>query len=175
MTLPVDPPLESPPRKVHLRRGTRNLRRAYRVIFVLILAILVGWIVLDLFHWNELELEQRLINVGFAIAGVIAFVVLRFVELPFARELRLGKLGYVASGEILTVGPPRGRRALVTITYAFTTVAGDKLNGRCTLNRSRAAFAVEPGLKVEVLYDPANPGLNRPRFALEFVEFGDPR
>ena len=36
-------PLEPPPRKASLRRGIRNVRRAYRMIFALVILVFGGW------------------------------------------------------------------------------------------------------------------------------------
>src|SRR5437016_3291586 len=54
MTQPTDPPLEPPPRKAYLRRGIRNLRRAYRTLFALVILVFGGWAVLDGFRWYDL-------------------------------------------------------------------------------------------------------------------------
>lgn len=54
MTSVPDPPLPAPPRKASLRRATRNLRRAYRTIFALVILVFSGWAGLDALRWYEL-------------------------------------------------------------------------------------------------------------------------
>ena len=151
------------------------MRRAYRTLFALIIVVFGGWALLDAFRWGQLSIDQRYLTIGFGVSSMLAFIILRLMERPFARELRLARLGYVAQAQIVTIGPPRGRRQSVTITYTFRTVAGATLEGRCVLPKRVAAVTLEPGQTIEVLYDPARPRVNKPRWWLEYVEFGDPR
>jgi hypothetical protein len=164
-------PLAAPPRKVHLRRSTKNVRRAYRTLFALIILILGGWAAIDLIHGDELSSDQRLLAIGFCVAAVLAFAILRFVEHPYLRELRLARSGYLAQGQIVSVDLSRGRRRRGTLYYTFSTVAGEQFEGRCVLPRRFPLTSLEPGQTIEVLYDPARPMHNKPRLALEHVEF----
>ncbi len=175
MPPPSDPPLDPPPRKAQLRRTIRNMRRAYRSLFALIIVVLGGWTLLDAARWPDLNVDQRLLTVGFGVSALLAFVILRMMEQPIGHELRLARLGYVAQGTIVTIGPPRGRRRGVTITYSFRTVAGATLEGRCVVPRRIAVVTLEPGQTLEILYDPARPRFNKPRAWLAYVEFGDVR
>jgi hypothetical protein len=171
MTQISDTPLAAPPRKVHLRRNTRNIRRAYRLIFALIILISGGWAALDLIYWNELTADQRLLTAGFGVAAVLSFLILRFVEHPYQREMRLARSGYVAPGQVTAHDLARGRRGRVVVCYTFRTVAGDAIEGRCVLPRRVARTSLEVGQAIDVLYDPASPQHNKPRLALEHVEF----
>jgi hypothetical protein len=171
MTQTSDTPLAAPPRKVHLRRNTRNIRRAYRLIFALIILISGGWAALDLIHWNELTTDQLKLTIGFGVAAVLSFLILRFVEHPYQRELRLARSGYVAQGQVASLDAARGRRGRVVVHYTFRTVAGDHFDGRCVLPRRFPVTSIEVGMAIDVLYDPASPQHNKPRVALEHVEF----
>jgi len=171
MTPTSDTPLASPPRKVRLRKATQNVRRAYRTVFMLIILISAGWAAMDLIHWDELSSDQRLLDVGFCVAAVLAFMILRFVEHPYTREARLARSGYVARGQIVSVDMSRGRRGRGTLCYTFRTIAGDALEGRCILPRRYPLTTLEVGQDIDVLYNPANPQHNKPRLALEHVEF----
>ncbi len=175
--MPTDPEsaLEPPPRKAHLRRGVRNLRRAYRSVFTLVVLVFGGWAAIDAFHWSDLPDQVRYLDVGFGIAALLALIVWRQVERPMGRELRLGRIGVVTTGTILSVGTPRGRRALTRITYAFQTVAGDIVQGECPLPRRFPAHTLAPGITLDVLYDPDNTHLNKPRLALTYLEFANHR
>jgi hypothetical protein len=172
--MPTDPepPLEPSPRKVHLRRGVRNLRRAYRSLFTLVVLVLGGWAALDALRWHELTDHVRALDIGFGLGALIAVVVWTQVERPLGRELRLGRIGVVAEGTLLTVGKPRGRRAIATITYAFQTAAGVAVQGECRLPRRFPLHTLAPGMALEVLYDPKNPQRNKPRLAFGYIEFG---
>jgi hypothetical protein len=171
----TDAPLDPPPRKAHFRRAVRNMRRAYRTLFAVIILVCAGWALLDAYRWNELSVDQRTLTVGFGLSALLAFVVFRFVENPLARELRLARLGYVAEGRILTITPAKRRRHGVTITYTFRTIAGATLEGRFVLPRRASNVTLEAGQAIEVLYDPARPRHNKPRRWLDYVDFGDPR
>jgi hypothetical protein len=177
MRMPTDPdaPLPPPPRQAHLRRGVRNLRRAYRSLFTLIVLVLGGWAALDAFRWHELPEHVRYLDIGFGLAALIAVIVWTQVERPQGRELRLGRLGVTASATILTVGKPRGRRFITTITYAFQTAAGATVEGKCRLPRRFPVHRLAAGMTVEVLYDPKKPKLNKPRLAFGHIEFGEMR
>jgi hypothetical protein len=172
--MPTDsePPLEPPPRKVHLRRGVRNLRRAYRSLFALVVLVLGGWAVLDAFRWHELTEHDRALDVGFGLGALIALIVWTQVERPLGRELRLGRIGVTAPATLLAIGTPRGRRSIATITYAFQTAAGVAVQGECRLPRRFPLHALAPGMMLEVLYDPKKPHLNKPRLAFGYIEFG---
>jgi hypothetical protein len=173
--MPTDPepPLEPPPRKVHLRRGVRNLRRAYRSLFALIVLVLGGWAALDAFRWHDLSDHVRALDVGFGLAALIAVIVWTQVERPLGRELRLGRIGVVGQGSILTVGKPRGRRAIARITYTFQTAAGVAVQAECRLPHRFPVHTLAPGMMLEVLYDPKKPRISKPRLAFGFIEFGE--
>jgi hypothetical protein len=172
MPTEADSPLEPPPRQVHLRRGVRNLRRAYRSLFALVVLVLGGWAASDAVRWQELTDHVRAVDIGFGVAALIALLVWTQVERPLGRELRLGRIGVVTKGAILTVGKPRDRRAIATITYAFQTTAGVAVQGECRLPRRFPLHALAPGMMLEVLYDPKKPQLNKARLAFGFIEFG---
>ena len=172
---PPSAPLDPPPRKAQLRRAVRNMRRAYRTLFGLIILVFGGWTLLDAYRWNALTPDQRTLTIGFGAGSLLAFIILRLMERPLGRELRLARQGYVAQGEIMTIGPPRGRRRSVTVTYTFRTVAGLTLEGRCLLPKRINALTLEPGQALEILYDPARPRVNKPRAWLDYVEFHEAR
>ena len=88
--MPTDPdaPLPPPPRPAHLRRGVRNLRRAYRSLVALIVLVLGGWAALDTYHWNELPEHVRILDLGFGLAALIALIVWRQVEKPIGRRAK---------------------------------------------------------------------------------------
>jgi hypothetical protein len=172
--MPTDPepPLEPPPRQAHLRRGVRNLRRAYRSLFTLVVLVLGGWAAIDAFRWHELADHVRAVDVGFGLGALIAVIVWVQVERPLGRELRLGRIGVVAQAAIVTVGKPRSRRSIATITYAFQTAAGVAIQAECRLPRRFPLHTLAPGMTLEVLYDPKKPQLNKPRLAFGYVDFG---
>jgi Protein of unknown function (DUF3592) len=172
MTQESLPPLDPPPRKAHVRRATRNLRRAYATLFALVILVFGGWAVLGAFRWSELESNERFLRIAFGLAALLAVIILRFVDHPLRRELRLARRGLVAQGQIASIGKTRGRRATPTITYTFRTAAGATIEGRCALPRRIPVAALAPGMALDVLYDPKNPQVNKPRLALEHVEFG---
>lgn len=166
-----DAPLGPPPRKASFRRPVRQMRRAYRFLFALIILILGGWALLDAYRWPELSTDQRALTVGFAVCSLVAFLILKLVEDPLARELRLARFGYVAQGQILAIEPARRRRRRVIVSYTFRTVAGATIEGRCILAKRAVPPTLQPGATVEVLYDPARPRVNKPRVLLDYVEF----
>ncbi len=172
--MPTDPepPLEPPPRQVHLRRGVRNLRRAYRSLFALVVLVLGGSGALDAFRWHELSDHVRALDVGFGVAALIAVIVWVQVERPLGRELRLGRIGVAAQAAVVTVGRPRGRRSIVKITYAFQSADGVAIQGECRLPRRFPLHTLAPGMMLEVLYDLKKPQLNKPRLAFGYIEFG---
>jgi len=172
MTQESLPPLGPPPRKAHVRRATRNLRRAYATLLALVIVVFGGWAALDAFRWTELRSDERFLTICFGLAALLAFIILRFVDHPLRRELRLARRGLVAQGQIASIGKTRGRRATPTITYTFRTAAGATIEGGCALPRRFPVATVAPGMALDVLYDPKNPRLNKPRLALEHVEFG---
>lgn len=175
MATEPDAPLPPPPRQAHLRRGVRNLRRAYRSLFALVVLVLGGWAALDAFRWDELTDHIRALDIGFGLAALIALLVWTRVERPLGRELRLGRIGVAATAALVTVGKPRGRRSIVTITYAFQTATGAAVQGECRLPRRFPVHRLAPGLTLEVLYDPKKPRLNKPRVAFSYIEFGEMR
>ena len=158
-----------------MRRGVRNLRRAYRSLFALIVLVLGGWAALDALRWNELPEHIRYLDIGFGLAALIATIVWTQVEWPLGRELRLGRKGMVAMGALTAVGKLRGRRAIVTITYAFRTTDGAEIKGRCRLPRRFPAHTLSVGMPVAVLYDATKPLVNKPRLAFSQIEFGELR
>jgi hypothetical protein len=173
MSLTSDPPLDPPPRKAHLKRAIRNMRRAYRTVFALVILVFAGWAALDVLRWHELTPDARFLTISFAAVALLSFVIWCVVEQPFGRELRLARGGIVAHGQVVTVGKPRGRRAIVRITYSFRTALGATIEGTCNLPRRFPAHLLEPGVAIEVLYDPNKPRLHKPRLALDFIEFGE--
>src|SRR5437899_732628 len=144
MAISSDPPLDPPPRKAHLKRGIRNMRRAYRMLFALVILVFAGWAALDVLRWNELTPDARLLTISFASVALLSFVIWCLVEQPFGRELRLARCGIAAPGQIVTVGKPRGRRAIVRITYAFRIATGATIAGACNLPRRFPAHLLEP-------------------------------
>ncbi len=54
MSQPLEPLLDPPPRKVQLRRGIKNLRRAYRTVFAMVILVFGGWAAIDAFRWYDL-------------------------------------------------------------------------------------------------------------------------
>jgi hypothetical protein len=167
------PPVGPPPRKAHIRRGVRNLRRAYATVFTLVILVFGGWALLDLFRWDDLDGDKRALTVGFGLAALLAVVILRFVDHPLRRELRLARRGVLVQGQIVSIGKSRGRRAVPVIVYSFRTAAGAIVEGECALPRRFPVRTLAPGMPIELLYDPKRPCVNKPRMALEFVEFGD--
>jgi len=175
MTHEPEAPLDPPPRKAHLRRGTRNVRRTYRTVFALVILVFGGWVVLDALSWSEVAEEQRWLTVGFGVAALLTLIVWRFVERPLSRDLRLARRGVVAQGVIRTIGKPQRKRASVVIEYVFRTAAGAEIEGECLLPRRFPVQTIAPEMTIEVLYDPKYPWHNKPRFALHNVDFGDVR
>jgi hypothetical protein len=78
-----------------------------------------------------------------------------------------------AQATIRAVSRPRLRRTRTEISYAFQPAAGGAIQAECLLPRRFPVHTLAPGLTLEVLYDPANPQLNKPRLALEYIEFAD--
>ncbi|HZZ79302.1 MAG TPA: hypothetical protein VFE62_12340 [Gemmataceae bacterium] len=171
--MPIDSAasLAPPPRPAHLRRGVRNLRRAYRTIFGLLVLVLGSWAGMDAFRWEELSDNARWLDAAFGIVAVLALVVWRQVERPLGRELRLARFGVAVKARIVSVAKPRGRRGIVTITYAFRTTTGGTIEAQSKLPRRFPVQTLEPGMEIEVLHDLANPHISKPRPALTFVEF----
>jgi hypothetical protein len=166
------PPLDPPPRKAQLRRAIRNMLRAYRTVFALVILVFAGWAALDALRWHDLNADARFLTISFAVAALFTFLVWVVVEKPFGRELRLARRGVVAQGQIVTIGKPRGRRALVRITYAFRTATGATIEGACKLPRRYPTHLLEPGGDLVVLYDSRKPHIHKPWIALDFIEFG---
>jgi hypothetical protein len=170
MTHESDPPLGPPPRKAHVRRAARNSQRAYATVFLLVIAVFGGWAALDVFHWNEPTVHPVL-TVSFGLIALLAGVIYQFVVHPLRRELRLARRGESAQAEIVSVGRRRNRRATPFIAYRFRTAAGAIVEGNCTLPRRFPIDTFAAGASIEVLYDMKKPRLNKPRLALEYVEF----
>jgi hypothetical protein len=126
-----------------------------------------------LFDNDAMRANAMYLTVGHGIAALLAVIVLRVVERPLQRELRLARHGVVAQGQIVSVGKPRGRRGTVRIIYSFHIATGAKMQGACNLPRRFPVHTLEPGAAVDVLYDPRRPRLHKPRLALDFVEFGE--
>jgi hypothetical protein len=182
MTQEIDLPLGSPPRKAHYRRGIRNARRAYRTLFVLIIFAFAGWAVLDIIQWYEpangvssdsIRAHPLHMAIGHGLVAFVTLLVLIFVEHPLRRELRLARRGDAATGQLLAVHPPLRRRRRSSITYCFRTATGVTVECSCTLPRRVRIADLNPGMSLEVLYEPREPQLNRPRLAFDHVEFGD--
>jgi hypothetical protein len=176
MNMPTDAELlPPPPRPAHLRRGVRNLRRAYRSLFVLIVLVLGGWATLDAFRWHDLPDHVRYLDIGFGLAALIAIIVWTLMERPLGRELRLGRFGVATTGILLSIGNARRRRWIVIVAYSFHTAAGASVHAECRLPRRFPAHRLAPGMALEVLYDPRNPRHNKPRLAFSQIDFGEIR
>ncbi len=175
MLIDPDAPLPPPPRQAHLRRSVRNLRRAYRSLFVLIVLVLGGWAALDALRWHEIPSHVRYLDIGFGVAALIAIIVWTQMERPLRRELRLGRFGVATTATLNGVGKRRGRRGIVTISYSFQTAAGDAVQSECRLPRRFPVHRLAPGMPLEVLYDPKEPRRNKPRLAFTRIEFGELR
>jgi hypothetical protein len=171
MTKEPEAPLGPPPRKAHVRRGVRNMHRAYGTIFLLLIAVFGGWAALDAWHWADLSEDRRVLTIGFAIAAVLALAIYRFVGHPLRLELRLARRGEIAVGQIVAIEKKRRRRAALQLTYTFRTSQGMTMNGSWRLPRRFPAETLAPGMELEILYDPKKPRLNKPRIGLEYVEF----
>jgi hypothetical protein len=172
MTQATETPLGPPPRKAFVRRAVRNVRRAYHTLFAVIIVVLGGWSILDFFRWNDLTSHQAVLAVGFGLLAMLAVAIYVLVDHPFRRELRLARRGESAIAEIVSVGRKKNRRATPIMTYRFRTPAGATWEGVCTLPRRFPIETYAAGMSIEVLYDAKKPRLNKPRLALEYVEFG---
>jgi hypothetical protein len=171
MTLEPQLPLGPPPRKAHVRRAVRNLRRAYATLFALVILVFGGWALLDAFRWDDLKDHERFLTIGFGLTALLAVFVLRLVDHPLGRELRLARRGEVAQAQLVAIGKSRGRHPKPTIAYTFRTPAGAAIEGECALPRRFPIHSLAPGMTIDVLYDPRKPRLNKPRLGLEYVEF----
>jgi hypothetical protein len=170
-----DLPLGPPPRKAYVRRTARNVRRAYRTLFTLLILVFGGWAALDAFRWHELTHDQALLAVGFALSALLAFVIYWLVDHPLRRELRLARRGAAVHAEIVTIGKARRRRARPMVVYTFRTADGTLVQGDCPLPRRFPIETLAPGMLIDVLYDPKNPQANKPRLGLEYVDFNHPQ
>ena len=135
MTQEPPSPLGPPPRKVFVRRGVRNARRAYASAFSLMIIVFGGWALMDAFRWDELTAHQRYLTIAFALFALLATLVLRTVDHPLRLELRLGRRGLIAEAEIITIGRTRRRRAAPKIRYRFRTAAGTTIEAEWVLPR----------------------------------------
>lgn len=172
MTQELNLPLGPPPRKAHVLRKVRNLRRAYATLFMLVILVFGGWALMDAFRWTSLTNSDRVLTVGFAFLAALAGFVLQLVNYPLRRELRLARRGEIAQAQIVKVGKTPRRRALPIIVYTFRTAGGAEVKSECVLPRRFPVQTLAAGMAIEVLYDPKRPRINKPRMALEFVEFG---
>jgi hypothetical protein len=163
-------PLGPPPRRVQVRRWVRNSARAYSTVFTLLIVVLIGWALIDLWRWNELTHNERMLAIGFGLLAALCFAVLQLVNHPLRRELRLARRGAVAQGEIVRIGVS-GRRRLPIVVFAFRTRAGDAVEGQSVLPRRFPVQTLGAGMPIEVLYDVKRPRRNQPRLAFRFVEF----
>lgn len=254
MATSTESPLEPPPRKAGLRRGIKNVRRAYRTIFALVIVVFSGWAILDGFRWYNLVYRTQVaegktlkkhtisrptvhdyraeyrfltsdginieppetsvsqttfeklaegqpvavvyladnpkvehwlfdntaarthvmyLTLGHGIAALLAIIIWRMMEQPLGKELRLARRGHVADGRILSIGKARGRRGIVRISYSFHSSTGAAVEGACNLPRRFPAHILEVGMALEILYDANKPRINKPRIALDHIEFGD--
>jgi len=176
----IEPPLGPPPRKASFRRGIRNARRGYRTLFALVIIVFAGWAALDMIRWNDLpsgsaDLRSHTLTlaIGHGIVALITLVVLRFIERPLRRELRLARRGAVATGQVLEIRGPRRKRGLPSIRYSFRSADGATIESSCVLPRRVRANDVAVNMSLEVLYDPRFAGRNKPRLAFDHVEFGE--
>jgi hypothetical protein len=164
------PPLGPPPRRVQVRRGVRNASRAYATVFTLLILVLVGWTLLDLWRWSELSPSEHTLAIGFALLAALCFAVLQLVNRPLRRESRLARRGAVAQAEIVRVGIT-GRRRVPQIGFKFHTITGETIEGHADLPRRFPVQTLATGMLIEVLYDAKRPRNNLPRLAFRFVEF----
>ena len=187
------PPLGPPPRKARLHRNIRNLRRAYRSIFALLIFVFAGWAALDGWrlyelsygtvsanagadHWlgdNESARTQaRFMIICRGLAALIVLIVFVVIERPLRAEVWLARHGVVAQGQILATGQGRRKRSKPWIKYVFCTASGDMVEGKSFLPRATPAEVLGVGRPIEVLYDPRHPRRNKARLAMTSVEFG---
>jgi hypothetical protein len=179
----IEPPLGPPPRKASLRRGIRNARRGYRTLFALVIIVFAGWAALDMIRWNDLpngpggseDLRSHTLTlaIGHGLVALITLFVLRFIERPLRRELRLARRGDVATGQVLEIRGPRRKRGLPSIRYSFRTAGGATFETSCVLPRRIRVSELAVGMPLEVLYDPRFVGRSKPRLAFDHVEFGE--
>ena len=144
-------------------------------MFTLLIMVFGGWAALDAFQWSDLTNDQRYLTVGFGLFVLLALVILGFVDHPLRRDLRLARTGEVAQGQVVAINRRRRRRKAFTLAYTFRTSAGDAIAGECALPRRYPAETLEPGMALEVLYDPKNPAIHKPRLVLMHIEFGPAR
>jgi hypothetical protein len=171
-------PLGPPPRRARFRRGIRNLRRAYRTVFALVIVVFGGWVVLDAVRLHEATVADAapmgnpyFLMICRGLLALLALAVLLWIERSLFLELRLARRGEVAQGQILATGKGRRRRTRDWITYTFQTSSGTTIQGRCAVPRATHAEKRVPGTTIEVLYFPGKPQMNKPRLGLDFVEF----
>lgn len=178
----IDPPLGPPPRKASFRRGIRNARRGYRTLFALVVFVFAGWAALDMIRWHDLpsgpgaddDLRAHTLSlaVGHGLVALITLFVLRFIERPLRRELRLARRGEVAAGVLAAIRSPRRKRGSHAITYEFRTASNVGIACTCALPRRTRVSDLAVGMSLEVLYDPRQPRRNKPRLAFAHIEFG---
>jgi hypothetical protein len=128
-------------------------------------------------HWlfdnEDVRSNVLYLTIGHAFATLLALAVWRLVERPLQRELQLARFGVVTEGRVESISKPRGRRRIVRVIYSFQAPTGQTIKGRCKLGRQVSLEAIAPGVAIEVLVDPKNARLHRPRLAFERVEFGE--
>src|SRR6266446_1607548 len=146
-------PLGPPPRKAHVRRGARNVRRAYAMLFALVILVFGGWALIDAFRWPELAPDARFLTLGFGLVALLAVFIYQIVDHPLRRELRLARRGELVQGEIISIGKKRSRRAMPMIAYTFRTAGGVTITGESTLPRRFPVETLAPGMPIDVLYD----------------------
>jgi hypothetical protein len=180
----IDPPLGPPPRKASFRRGIRNARRGYRTLFALVILVFAGWAALDMIQWHDLtsgpdgsdDLRSHTLSlaIGHGLVALITLFVLRFIERPLRRELRLARRGELTTGQLTAVRSPRRKRGLASISYTFRTANGGTIESSCVLPRRVRVNDLAVGMSIEVLCDPRYPRRNKPRLAFDHVDFGPP-
>ena len=128
-------------------------------------------------HWlfdnDEVRSNVVYLTLGHATAALLALLVWRLVERPIRRELHLARNGIVTEGRVESIGKPHGRRRMLSIVYTFQSPTGQSIKGRCKVGRHVPHEAIAPGTAIEILVDPKNARLNRPRLAFDRVEFGE--
>jgi hypothetical protein len=175
--------LGPPPRKARFRRAVRNLRRAYRTMFMLIILVFGGWAVLEAirlwdaptpFEWQDNPSTRGyslFMMISCGLAALLALAVFLWSERGLRRDLNLARYGLLTQGQIQTTGKGRRKRARAWITYSFIAANGATVQGRCIVPRNTPVEARAVGTSIDVLYDPDTPTINKARMGLDFIEF----